>query len=230
MPPDSVVPESIDYVATSEGVLVLRHAEIRRHSNSFASEVEDAHSGGTRAFAHAGVRPVPVRPMSGLHWLPTGRNGSAPIVMASGTKPAYSKNFPPAGRRSCGRLRWALATPDRRWWGTTSMSWIWSRATDEQGQRLRATRQGILGKERGYCLSAIDGHSVWKHEYDCPYTISYPNGPRTTPTVDGDRVYTLGAMGDLLCFDADTGKVRGRRTWPPPTKPKCPCGATRPIR
>ena len=26
------------------------------------------------------------------------------------------------------------------------------RATDEQGQRLRATRQGILGKERVHCL------------------------------------------------------------------------------
>jgi outer membrane protein assembly factor BamB len=82
------------------------------------------------------------------------------------------------------------------------------RATDEQGQRLRATRQGILGKERVHCLSAVDGHAIWKHEYDCPYTISYPNGPRTTPTIDADRVYTLGAMGDLICFAADTGKVR----------------------
>ena len=31
--------------------------------------------------------------------------------------------------------------------------------------------------------------------------------PRATPTVCGDRVYTLGAMGDLLCLDAATGQV-----------------------
>src|SRR5439155_2016080 len=32
-------------------------------------------------------------------------------------------------------------------------------------------------------------------------------GRRTTPVVDGDNVYTLGAMGDLLCPDAATGKL-----------------------
>ena len=31
-------------------------------------------------------------------------------------------------------------------------------------------------------------------------------GPRATPAVDEDRVYTLGMMGDLRCLDAKTGK------------------------
>jgi outer membrane protein assembly factor BamB len=39
------------------------------------------------------------------------------------------------------------------------------------------------------------------------YAISYPAGPRCTPIVDGDRLYTLGAEGDLFCFEAATGKV-----------------------
>jgi outer membrane protein assembly factor BamB len=82
------------------------------------------------------------------------------------------------------------------------------RAKDEKGQPLRPTRQGILGNERVLCLDAADGKVVWKYEYDCPYTISYPTGPRTTPLVHQGRVYTLGAMGDLLCLDAANGKVR----------------------
>ena len=37
--------------------------------------------------------------------------------------------------------------------------------------------------------------------------IQYPAGPRTTPVVAGGKVYTLGAMGDLLCLDAAKGTV-----------------------
>lgn len=81
------------------------------------------------------------------------------------------------------------------------------RDKDEQGQPLRATRKGILGRERIVSLSSGDGRQLWKHEYDCPYTISYPTGPRTSPLVDEGRVYTLGAMGDLLCLDAEAGTV-----------------------
>ena len=38
--------------------------------------------------------------------------------------------------------------------------------------------------------------------------MSYSAGPRTTPCVDGDCVYFLGAEGDLLCLDASRGDVR----------------------
>ncbi|MEX2174237.1 MAG: PQQ-binding-like beta-propeller repeat protein [Pirellulaceae bacterium] len=63
------------------------------------------------------------------------------------------------------------------------------------------------GQERVLCLNAADGKPLWKHEYDCTYKISYPAGPRATPTVAGGKVYTLGAEGKLLCLSADTGKV-----------------------
>jgi hypothetical protein len=63
------------------------------------------------------------------------------------------------------------------------------------------------GSERVLCLNATDGALVWKHEYPCTYgKIGFPTGPRTTPLVQGGKVYTLGTMGDLYCLDAATGK------------------------
>ena len=66
----------------------------------------------------------------------------------------------------------------------------------------------LTGKERVTCLDAKTGEQIWQHEYDCNYKLSYPNGPRVTPTVDGDHVYTLGAEGNLVCLAvADGNKV-----------------------
>ena len=68
-------------------------------------------------------------------------------------------------------------------------------------------RGEIPGVERVLCLDEKTGRELWKHEYDSTYTISYAAGPRATPLVDGDRLYTLGAEGDLKCFDVATGKI-----------------------
>ena len=65
----------------------------------------------------------------------------------------------------------------------------------------------LQGTERILCFDIESGKPIWKHEYDCPYKLSYPAGPRATPTVDGDRVYTLGAEGHLNCLSADSGEV-----------------------
>lgn len=65
----------------------------------------------------------------------------------------------------------------------------------------------IPGKERVLCLDEASGKALWQHEYDCPYSVSYPAGPRATPVVQGGRVYTLGAEGNLVCLDAVSGKV-----------------------
>src|SRR3954466_13352021 len=53
--------------------------------------------------------------------------------------------------------------------------------------------KGIPGAERVLCFDDATGKQLWVYEYNCPYTISYASGPRTTPFVDGDRVYTYGA-------------------------------------
>lgn len=68
-------------------------------------------------------------------------------------------------------------------------------------------RIALQGSERLQCLDANTGEVVWKYEYACPYSISYPSGPRCTPTVADGKVYALGAEGNLTCLDAQTGEV-----------------------
>lgn len=43
--------------------------------------------------------------------------------------------------------------------------------------------------------------------------MSYPAGPRATPTVSGGKVYTLGTEGDLICFEAAKGKILWQRNF-----------------
>jgi outer membrane protein assembly factor BamB len=68
--------------------------------------------------------------------------------------------------------------------------------------------------ERVLCRSVGNGDEIWTHSYPSTYTVSYPAGPRSTPVVDGDRVYTIGAMGDLLCLNGSDGKVRWKKNLP----------------
>lgn len=57
-----------------------------------------------------------------------------------------------------------------------------------------------------YCLEADTGNVVWNNAFAEEYRDSQGDGTRATPTVDDGRVYILGALGRLLCADANTGK------------------------
>ncbi len=65
----------------------------------------------------------------------------------------------------------------------------------------------VAGQERLLCLDEKTGKELWNHSYPSEYTISYAAGPRCTPTVDGDLVYSLGAMGNLVCVNTADGKA-----------------------
>ena len=67
--------------------------------------------------------------------------------------------------------------------------------------------QARKGLERILCLDAENGKPLWKHEYEVTYSVSYPGGPRVTPTVLDDRLYFQGTMGHLWCLDAQDGDV-----------------------
>lgn len=78
----------------------------------------------------------------------------------------------------------------------------------------RQPEAGPRGQERVLCLDAETGKPLWTHAYDCAYTVSYPHGPRATPVIDGNRVYTIGAMGHMFCFAVDSGEVLWSKHFP----------------
>ena len=62
------------------------------------------------------------------------------------------------------------------------------------------------------------GRQIWQQRYRASYQInpaagSHGKGPKSTPAVDGGRVFTLGINGTLSAFAADTGKPLWRKTF-----------------
>ncbi len=63
------------------------------------------------------------------------------------------------------------------------------------------------------CLHPETGERFWQHTYPTEFEdrYGYNNGPRASPIIDGERVYTMGAEGKLHCQHLPTGKVIWRR-------------------
>jgi outer membrane protein assembly factor BamB len=64
-------------------------------------------------------------------------------------------------------------------------------------------------KEFALCLSGKDGKELWRTPLETSmgnYAYGWGSGPRSSPTVDGDKVYVLGAKGDLQCLNVADGK------------------------
>lgn len=50
------------------------------------------------------------------------------------------------------------------------------------------------------------GGKVWEYLNGRRYENDRGDGPRSTPTIEGDRLYVLGGSGDLTCLETATGK------------------------
>lgn len=63
--------------------------------------------------------------------------------------------------------------------------------------------------EFAIALDADTGITLWQAPYNAPITTSMSRapGPRATPLVIGDAVFTVGATGKLHSFDKATGKI-----------------------
>lgn len=104
-------------------------------------------------------------------------------------------------------------------WPGSGPTLIWERMKGKgytspaiQGDRLVFFHR--LGDEETVeCLHPETGSRYWKFSYATQFEdrYGYNNGPRASPVIDSDRVYTYGAEGKLHCLKLQTGQVYWRR-------------------
>ena len=76
------------------------------------------------------------------------------------------------------------------------------------GSRLVYTDQ-VDGKEIAHLIDLKTRKEIWRQAYD-PNPAEYSGfgtGPRSTPTVDGDRVYVQSGRGKLACLSMKDGSA-----------------------
>ncbi len=68
---------------------------------------------------------------------------------------------------------------------------------------------GQNGQETAHCLDAATGKSLWSVPAGPMVTLSppYGGGPRSTPLIDGDRVYVQTCGGEFSCLSLADGRV-----------------------
>lgn len=64
--------------------------------------------------------------------------------------------------------------------------------------------------EQLICLDVTNGDEQWAVDVGGLYENGWGDGPRSTPTIDEDRVYALGAGGDLVCVRLSDGEILWR--------------------
>ena len=102
-------------------------------------------------------------------------------------------------------LTWPKTGPPVRW--TREVGEGYSMASVARGRLFLFDRHGE--QARLTCLNSETGAELWRVEFPTDYEDYYQfgNGPRASPVVDGERVYTFGAEGKLRCHRVADGRL-----------------------
>jgi outer membrane protein assembly factor BamB len=65
---------------------------------------------------------------------------------------------------------------------------------------------GIIDSMEYLVALDLKGKTKWKVPFGKAWTISYPES-RSTPTIEGNRVYVVSGMGQIACIDAISGQI-----------------------
>jgi len=99
---------------------------------------------------------------------------------------------------------WPAGGPPLAW--RTAGAGIGFSSLSASGGRLY-TLGGRSDREYVIAFDAATGRRVWETAIGRLFYNNMGDGPRGTPTLDGDRLYALGGSGDLACLDVRTGKI-----------------------
>jgi len=101
-------------------------------------------------------------------------------------------------------------------WGENGPARIWERDLGDgyssilvDGNRLYTMyRPG--DQEAVLCLDATTGKTIWEYKYKSDpaegHVEQFGTGPRSTPLIVGDRIYTIGVSGAMHCLNKADGK------------------------
>jgi outer membrane protein assembly factor BamB len=82
------------------------------------------------------------------------------------------------------------------------------------GERIYLVSNEGLDNEFVQALDVSDGKQIWATKLgkvgSPDQRPNYP-GARSTPTVDGERIYALSSDGDLACLDSESGNIRWQK-------------------
>jgi len=147
-------------------------------------------------FGSAAAMPVPEQPGKSLPKLPGVRD--------------FPQFF---GKARDGRVPGVALSRD---WNASPPELLWRHAVGAGWSGFTvAGRRAITQEQRGrdetvVCYDVGTGQTLWVHKDATRYETGLGGvGPRASPTIDGDRVFSLGATGVLNCLELATGK----RVW-----------------
>lgn len=98
---------------------------------------------------------------------------------------------------------WPAGGPELKW-KVSGLGEGYSSVSLADGKILSMGNRG--NEEMTICLDEATGKELWATATGSAYRENMGNGPRGTPTIDGDKVYVLGANGDLACLELASGK------------------------
>jgi len=99
---------------------------------------------------------------------------------------------------------WTAHPPEELWRRPIGLGWSGFAVSGSQAitQEQRGENELVV------CYDLTTGRSLWSHTNRVRFSEPMGgDGPRATPTIDGGRVYALGATGILDCLDAASGKL-----------------------
>lgn len=102
------------------------------------------------------------------------------------------------------KTTWPAEGPEKVWETKIGVGWSSMSVAKDRLYAIGNTED----RDIVFCLNAHTGNQIWKHTYSsiAKDPNGYP-GPRSTPTIDDDRVYAVSRHGQLFCLNAETGAV-----------------------